>query len=418
MANNEVFVPLEPWFYQSPELLRVGRKVDIGLLAEAMIFYDRVYFGFSNDEQFARVVSWFKSQGRTTDLISLLSEGTLSPYYYAFYTLASEVDGVWGVINVQDEEAAASKVFYTRIAESNRVASLVQKRSLLRELINATMHHHVEVKADNFGPALSNAVSDYRDAERAAFLLQIVVDELYRDLGYISPPKIEAIVREEGPLTTITYNFDFTQFAKKLGPSMQFHLGMPLVGASLGVKTLWSAAQLKSDLYVGNPLQQYVNYKLAEGNKAARSRAIIDQLVAEVDFPDIRDLVNRGAIGVRHVLELRAHAKNFRDWLRNESEFDRNAVIAYLNELAQKSGWRKSFRTAISLTGLFGGAAVAALISDKIGLQAGIAAGAASGKAAEYVIELATKVDEGWRPKVFGQVAQSIIARAQLDHQS
>lgn len=412
MSSNTTLVPLEPWYYQSPEIYRAGRKIDIGLLAEALVFYDRVYFAFTSAEQFARVVAWFKSQGKIAELIALLHDGTLIPYYYAFTTHATHIDERWSVVNIQDVESASSPVYQKRIAESSQVASLIQKRSERAALIDAAQLNHLEVKANDFGAPLANADSDYKDPQRAAYLVQIVVDELYKELGFFSPPTIHASIKEVGDAHVLTYNFDFDEFAKRLGREMTFHNGMPLVGASFGVKTLWSAAQLQSDIYVGRPLQSYLCSKMAEGNKVARTRTIIGQLTTEVAFPDIRRLVNHGEIGVRHVLELRKHAAQFREWLRNESEIDRNAVVAYSEEVAQSAGWHKGMRKLLSFSAVMGGAAAAALVTDRLTAAAGVAAAAASGEALKYLIDLATKVEEGWRPKVFGQTATELIRRA------
>jgi hypothetical protein len=242
MANSDSFVQLEPWFYQSPRLLKTGRKIDMGLLAEAMIYYESVYFGHTTDEQFARVAAWFKGYGAIGDFVSLMNDRVLIPYFYAFYTLPAEKNNIWSVYNIQDEEAAAKPVFNSRILHSHRLAGLIKKRTTIRDVETAAMVHHVEVKAETFGPGLANAKSDYEDEQRCAFLLQIVVDDLYRDLGLIKPPVIEAkIVRHDHGLQTIAWNFDFGLFRKKLGPDLSFHRGTPLAGAAYGAKMLWSA---------------------------------------------------------------------------------------------------------------------------------------------------------------------------------
>lgn len=414
MANNEAFVQLEPWFYQSPQLLRAGRKIDIGLLAEALIYYDTVYFGHTNDEQFARIAAWFKGQGAIAEFIALLNDRALVPYYYAFATLPGQKDDVWFVYNIQDEESARQPVFNSRILNSGRLHGLVKKHNVFSQIEHAAMAHHVEVKAEDFAAGLANARADYEDAQRSAFLLQIVVDELYRDLGFIKPPEIEAtIVRHSNGIQTTTYNFDFRLFARKLGPALNFHPGTPLAGAAYGSKTLWSAAQVASDLYLASPLTSYARYKLDEGNRTARARAIMQELIAEVAFPDIRDLVNRDLIGVRDVLLLRRKAKRFRDWLRSESTFDRNAVIAYLGELAVEAGWKRNVRKVISAVGIFGGVAAGAQLAGPIGAVGG----AIAGEALKYLTDLGTRLDGGWKPKVFGEFARATVDRARKhDH--
>lgn len=409
MPNNEAFVQSEPWFYQSPRLLQARRRIDMGLIAEAMIFYDTVYVGQTNDEHFARIVAWFKSQGTLNELVALLNDRVLVPYYYAFHTLPGEKNDIWFVYNIQDEEAGKEPVFQKRILNSPRLAGLLRKASERSRLEDAALKHHIEVKAADFGAGLENARLDYQEESRAAFLVQIVVDDLYRDLGYATPPSIEARIRQnENGTQTITWNIDFSIFRKKLGPELNFHRGSPLAGAAYGAKTLWSAAQLGADLYIASPLTAYADYKLDEGNKAARARAIMQELIADVAFPDIRELVNRGEIGVAEVLVLRKKAVRFREWLRSESQFDRDAVIAYLGELATETGWKKDVRKVISAVGLFGGAVVGAQLAGPLG----VAGGALAGGVVSYVGDLAAKLDAGWRPKVFGEFAQATVERA------
>jgi hypothetical protein len=409
MGNEAAFVMLEPWFYQSPELHRARRKIDIGLVAEALVFYEQVYLGFQNAEQLVRVISWFQAQGRIADAITLLSEGSLRPYYYAFYTAPAEKNGIWHLMNVQDEEAAARPVFDPCVVESEHLVSLVRKNSLRQELQRAVTAHHVEVKAEDFAPAIENARADYAEAQRAAFLVQIVYDELYKELGYIKPPEVKATIDTTKPgLQLITWNVDFKEFARKLGPYQEFHPGSPLAGAGFGAKTLWSAAILGADLYLGSPLTAYASYKLEEGSKRAKARAIISELITRVEFPDVRNLVNHGKIGVGETLALRECATKFRSWLRSETSFDRDAVLAYLGELSAGSGWTKDLGKFVRLIGLVGGTAAGAALAGPLGAVGG----ALTGEALKYLTDLATKVDGGWSPKVFGQVARNEIERA------
>lgn len=179
MSSEETIVHVEPWVFHSPDQALEGRKVDVGLVAEALIFYERVYFAFTTDEQFVRLAEWFQSQGGTNELINLLSDGTLVPYYYAFSTLPGQKNNIWGVLNLQDEEAGKEPVFERRVLQSGRLAALIRKASRFEALTKAALSHHVEVKALEFGGALTNAEADYSNPDRAALLMQTIYDELY-----------------------------------------------------------------------------------------------------------------------------------------------------------------------------------------------------------------------------------------------
>jgi hypothetical protein len=82
--HNETLVPLESWCYASPELRAAGRAVDIGLFAEALIYYESVIINPTNQPQLAEFLQWFVQQERLADFISLLRDGTIKVYDYAF----------------------------------------------------------------------------------------------------------------------------------------------------------------------------------------------------------------------------------------------------------------------------------------------------------------------------------------------
>jgi len=387
---------------------REGKVIDVGLLAEALIYYDRVYFAITSDEQFAALVLWFRSQGMAEELISLLRDGVLVPYYYAFVTLAGTNNGVWGVVNIQDEEQSQGPVFEQRVLRSGRLQASTRKNSLRERVVAAALEHHIEIKAADFGPGLRNAESDIRQPDRASLLLQVLMDELYPSLGMVSPPRVDVAIEEMSGLQTIHWGIDLRIFEQRLGPSLAVAPGTPLAAAAFATKTIWSASRLRSDLYVGAPIGDFLQYKLAEGGKVAKSKLILDTLVAEVGFPNVRMLVNTGQIGFREVADLRTRARRFREWLRTESSLDRNALIAYHEEIAVGSSWSRVGRRALSASGVVGGVAAGALLAGPLGAVGG----ALAGEALKYIVDLAAKFDEGWRPRVFGDWARARIERA------
>ena len=147
-----------------------------------------------------------------------------------------------------------------------------------------------------------------------------------------------------------------------------------------------------------------VGDKLYETNeRISRPHSIIDQLETEVEFPDIRWLVNNEKIGLEEVLKLRDNTKSFRNWLQDESERDRNAVIAYHHEVAKESGW-------IGGLGASGtGAAVGGATGGPAGAIAGAFIGTTVGESMKYLLDLAFRLNEAWRPVVFGNWARERI---------
>ena len=63
-------VPIESWCYNSPVLRANGSTVDLGLLAEALIYYDRVLINVANPLQFAEMLNWFIAQNKFEDFLS------------------------------------------------------------------------------------------------------------------------------------------------------------------------------------------------------------------------------------------------------------------------------------------------------------------------------------------------------------
>jgi hypothetical protein len=403
MPSQAVFLDIEPWLYQSPDVARTGRKADVGLLAEALAFYDQVFVGFHNPDQFCALIRWFQAARATSELAALVADRTITPYYYAFHTLPAEKDSVWSLWNVQDEEARDNAVFTKRILESQLLRETVPSDSMRKTLVAAAQANHREIKAADFGETLTEARADYMQPDRHAYLVQLLYDELFREMKLPAPPHIEVTTEERDGLVTLHFNRNFNEFRERLGERLTCHNGTPLAAAGFGVRTIWSAAQLDVDLFVGSPIADYAAFKLEEGNRAAKAHAIVDRLEAEADFPDIRRLVNRGRLDARDILLLRARSERFRSWLQRESEFDRNAVRAYLGELSKGSGWSGGAGSVIRAIGLVGGAAIGAAVEPSLGPMGGALAAGLT----QYIADLAARLDLGWKPVLFAKQIQS-----------
>src|SRR5918999_3939982 len=74
--HSMAFVPIPTWEYQSPELHKRGIQIDIGLLAEALVYYDKLLVYPGNRHEFASFVRWFAQRGLINELIALLRDGT------------------------------------------------------------------------------------------------------------------------------------------------------------------------------------------------------------------------------------------------------------------------------------------------------------------------------------------------------
>lgn len=409
MPASRTFVPLEAWTYHSPYLSKEGRSIDVGLVAEALVMYDQVFVGFQSDEQFARLVAWFKGQGQLKSLVELLREAALVPYYFAFHTgpIHHDADDTWEVWNIQDEEAAQTSVFAKRVLNSGRLDGLVHK-SEREALKDAALAHVVEVKSSDFGAMVENARLDYQTEDRAAVLVEMVTDEVYRDMGLLRAPRIECRIGRDGYKGTLTWNVDFRAIAVALGGKERFHTGTPLGGAAFGAKMLWAAALEGLDLYLAEPLTRYAAYKLGEGSAKGKTKVAIGELIERVEFPDIRALVNLNKLRISDVLVLRRKGQKFRNWLSAERDLERDAVHGYMGEFARDAGWTKNLGKVVSAVGALGGAAAGAALAGSLGAVGG----AVTGEGIAYVLNLASRLDEGWKPVVFGNWAIAQVERA------
>ena len=407
MANHDsVLVPIETWAYSSPSLRSTGSIIDIGLFAEALIYYDCVIVNATNQPQFANFLQWFINQNRLDDFYALLQEGSLKIYDYAFITTVIEKEGSYSLCNIQDTIQTKESTFEQRCLYHQEIRSLFPKARHRSKLYRALCENVIEVKSEEFSNALENAREDYKDPRRNAVVVQSFVDELYKYKKLGHPPKVDAKVTPslDGSKHNLTWNVDFNALSQLAGTDVNFHMGTPLTASAHSNRLIWSASNLKSDLYLPSPMSALVGDKLYESTqRISKSGKIIEDLKVEVEFPDIRRLVNSGKMDLDNLLKIRKKAKKFRTWLQQESERDRNAIISYHNEVARESGIKTGARKAVSIFGILGGGAAGSAAGSLIAGPVGGALGGVAGGAVGYLADVTSKIGADWRPVVFGQ---------------
>lgn len=419
-AHSSTLVPLESWCYNSPEIRRSGSQIDIGLLAEALIYYEGILLEPGNEPQFAELLRWFECQGRLDDFRTLLADKTIRIYHYAFISSAVcyESRDTWDVLNIQDPEQSSNpQSFIAKYFRNRDVCEVLPHARQRERFIKAIQDGLVEVKAGDFGAAIKNALSDFLEPERSAFLLQSLLNEVHPLLGFQRPQQIKARIEKGKTTHQIIFNVDFDHIGRMLGRELNFHKGTPLTGAVHRNRLLWSAAVNGCDVYLGSPMSALVEQKLNEAGASEQYiRSILGELIGEVEFPDVRTMINRGEIGIDEVLHLRERAKRFRLWLQEEAERDRNALFAYHNEVARESGWIKTGRRSLRLFGAICGSATPAIVGAVVAGVGGAVIGGLAGKAAEYISDLVAKIGEGWRPIVFGRWASEYLQNRRKAH--
>ena len=420
MSDHKIAIaPLEAWCYASPEIRASGKSIDIGLFAEALIYYDCVAVNLTNQPKFVEFLTWFLRQGRLDDFLALVRDGVIKIYDYAFLTVAVDIEGVYSITNMQNPIQAEPDTFEQRFLYHPSIKDILTNARHRRKLYQALRGNVIGVKANDFGGPIENARKDFENSQRNALMIQAFVDELYHFKKLGKPPVVQATVARspEGKKHTITWNVDFAELAALAGPELNFHFGTPLTAGAHSNRLLWSAAQLTCDLYLPKPMSTLVGDKLYESTeKIAKAGKVIEELKAEVEFPDVRELVNSGRLSLSEILTIREKARSFRDWLQQESDRDRNAIIAYHKEVAKETGFSRGARKSLGLFGLIGGGAVGSLIGSAIAGPAGGALGAAAGGAMGYLADVASKLGSNWKPVVFGEWLRDRIEREVLTH--
>src|SRR5262245_4887935 len=103
MADHTVtLIPLEAWELSSIEVTRTGRSVDIGLLCESLIYYDRVILNITSLPHLAALLTWFYRQGHLPTFLSLLDDGTITLHDFSFVSAAVQTAGGYTFLIMQD----------------------------------------------------------------------------------------------------------------------------------------------------------------------------------------------------------------------------------------------------------------------------------------------------------------------------
>lgn len=294
MSNhNKALVPIETWAYSSPEIRFSGKAIDIGLFAEALIYYDQILLNITTENQFSEFLMWFIRQNEYSNLLALFNDDTIKLYDYSFRTSAikDERVGAYIIMNMQDPTQEKPNTFEQRFLYHPSVVGCFDSPRKKSKLYKALRGKVIEKKAGEFSASIENARLDYLDPRRKALLIQSLVDEVYPLLNLGKPPEITVSVESSSNINKTIYNVDFEKLKSLLGPNLNFHLGAPLTGIAHCNRLIWSAAQEKCDLYLGNPMANLVGDKLYESQlRNTKIKENINRLNYEVDFPDIRPL--------------------------------------------------------------------------------------------------------------------------------
>lgn len=419
LGHTTALVPIESWAYQSPEIRAVGKQVDVGLFAESLVYYDVVLLNVANQPQFAEFLRWLLAQQMLDDFLALVREGVIRIYEYSFVSAPVLKDGRYILLNIQDQLQAQPNSFEQRFLYHPDIEAVLPKARHRQKLYRTFRDRVIEVKAGEFGAAIENAKADHLDPKRSALVVQYFVDELYGFRGLTDRPTVVARIEHGTDIHTIHFNVSFDVLGRLAGTDLNVNSGTPLAGSIHANRLIWSAASLNCDLFLPSPIAMLVGDKLYEAEMTTlRARGIIEQLQASVEFPDLRRLVNAGQLTFSEVLRIRNKANRFRKWLQNESDRDRDALIAYHHEVAKEAGLLRFGRRALSLFGVIGGGALGSALGALTMEPTAAAATGAAGSAAGYLLDVVSRIHAEWRPVVFGNWMKERIAKLRSKDQA
>jgi len=401
MSNDHrrTFVPVEAWEYNSPLLKVQGHHTDIGLFAEALLYYDQVIVDIQTPRQLADIVAWAARNGHIGRLIQIIRDGIVTVHHHGFLTGAVNQGGIYSVWNVQ-ELGASDEHFLERVVYHADLRTLHSRQSAA--LIKAIEGNFLVSRAHDYELPVADSRVALRDPAKCSRLVQTFVDEIFEHGSHQIPPEISCVIHETGPETwNATYNVDFARIGSMTGGKLDFRADTPILGEAQCNKVIWTASRLGVDLYLGAVLSALTRAKLTEArDRSGRPQEIIDELELEVELPDVHQAVNDGHMDLGEVLGYRDRAARFRDWLRMLSETDRSAALAYYHDEFSASPAAKGALTTLKLFGALSSVAVPvspALHSTIIGPTISVAGGAAT-----FLSLVAERYVSDWKPRVFG----------------
>lgn len=403
--HTTAIVPIEVWAYNSPYLVLKKMKNDIGLFAEALIYYDQVYVVIQSEAQFYDFVFYFEKQGKINLLIDLIRSGVVKFYHYSYLTALVNKDNVFHFVNIQDTEQEKKNVFLDRIIYKSNIEKFTHanKRS---KIYSCVAENYIEEKATGNDLAIINSREGSHDKHKCDMLLQSFLNNFYIKLNLGHAPIVDSKVEnkkyDDEELWRTNWYFDFRKINELSENQIDFRNEMPFLGLANSNKFLYSAAKNNFDLFLGDVMSDVTGNTIAEANAKSNSiKKTIDMLESKVEYPDIRTAVNSNILNIETVIQIRNKAKKFRNWLQSGADRDRDQIIAYHNEVSKELGFSKFAAGTLKLFGFifkYGYPIYEITSPTKNAVSIG-----SSPFVGTFLDYLANKIDEKWAPVVFGE---------------
>lgn len=401
--HSTTLVPLATGYFQSPDLFVNGQPVDTGLFAEALVYYESIYVHVDNPLQFEGFISLLVQQGCSYDsLIELVEEGILR-FYSSIFVMPYMGSGVPNMVSslwaIQEEAMNEPDYFTKKFLEFDGLRNSFSifndfQKSHFERFREATEKTAVFFNNEQISAGLvDRAYEDFLNPKRNKLIVKNLLKETFKANGLGKPPKVSVNIREvdsnyheiaaniessvvgrnfengEYKIYEIAYNKELLSSLRSLEntktPLLKGLSTLPLSAAGLSNLIIRSANLLNCDLFLAKPICKTIGDKLFEiaelrdRQTMTKMGNVVETLKAKVEFPDLRRLVNEGKIDFVKVIEIRKKAGRFRDWLQSEAERDRDAIVAYHNEVAKQTGFSQIGKTTLNIFGVLASVSLA-----------------------------------------------------------
>ena len=364
---------------------------DLGLLAEALIFYDKVNFIVGP----VHLVSLLRVCGHEV-LRDFFDMSALSLTYFENHAGIRTTDS--GTANEAHQFTtfdSPSQVLQKILPDTLR--ELIGKEGKARRVSEALKRHittsrHPQSINDR---SLEDISAGDRIKESVASTLRFLVPE------YTLPDPFQFDALRFGTELHVSTNIDFTMvnafYSRRVDPKHSVITPAFLLSYVHSVTSdLEIAASVNSEIALSSASLQIVTTRIESLVRRAKSEAsmgVFQDLVFD-DARAVREAVNHGNRSMKDVADLVRQAREFKAWVKSKPE-DTDLRRAYVAEVS-KLGWSEKLPPRASRFGIFGAAntALSFLATPAVGAIAGSAL-----SAVDYF--LLDRIANGWKPNQF-----------------
>lgn len=191
--SKKCFVPVESWALASPELLLSGKKTDVGLFAESLIFFDNIVLNIQSSHHLADILKSFKDCfDDIQPFLELIISGVVQIHYFDFISAPIEKDGIYSYWNIQDQTSESSNMlsFQQKILYQKAIEEILPKARNRQKLYSTVAETALVDSSSAYGIAIEasrTAINSHDDLER---LLGDFVPSLPLQYRSLFPSKI------------------------------------------------------------------------------------------------------------------------------------------------------------------------------------------------------------------------------------